>query len=176
MSDERTDATLEIAGAAATGLALLVPPASLLAVVLRKVEGSRQRRQRDLLRSMAESLEAVRSRLDDDFVKTEEFEELVEEIVEKGQRRKELEKREFYAAIVANAASSELIDSYRYLLARIQVLIDGAIRDDASAEAAGQALSQVVIDMMQVAVATGWSDPGQPARVNAIVSQLAGET
>ena len=98
------DMAVEAAEAGATGLALFLPPASLLALVLGKIERNRQRRQRELLQATHEKLEQVRERVDHDFVESDDFEELVEEVIEKGQRRKELEKRDYYVAVVANSA------------------------------------------------------------------------
>jgi hypothetical protein len=107
MTDDKEsvrDAALDIAEFGAAGAALVVPPAALLAVVLGKITRSRTRRQAELLASLSDALEAVKDRVDHEYVESDDFEALVEEVVEKGMRRKEIDKRDYYAALLASAA------------------------------------------------------------------------
>lgn len=103
-AEDLADRLVTVAEAGATGLALMLPPASLLALLLDKIETNRQRRQGELLTSTHNALERVKERIDNDFVRSDEFEGLVEEVIEKGSRRKELDKRDYYASLLASAA------------------------------------------------------------------------
>lgn len=99
------DEALAIAELGAVGLASLVPAGGLLAHLLGKIERNRDRRQRDLLTATHEALETVKGRVDELFTQSDDFEVLIEEVIEKAARRKELDKRDYYAAAVANSAA-----------------------------------------------------------------------
>jgi hypothetical protein len=57
-----------------------------------------------MIQLMHHALESVRDRVDHDFVESDDFESLVEEVMEKANQRKEIDKRAYYAALLASAA------------------------------------------------------------------------
>jgi hypothetical protein len=98
------DRGLDLVEAGAAVGALAVPATSLLALVLGKIPRSRQRRVEAMAVAASDALEAVSDRLDRDYVLAEEFQGLVEEVMERADRKREQDKREAYAAILVNAA------------------------------------------------------------------------
>lgn len=56
------------------------------------------------------SINGIEGRLDREFIKTEEFEALVEQVLDDASEAKAREKRRFYAAVVANSAVPERPD------------------------------------------------------------------
>jgi hypothetical protein len=96
---------IAVGGAAATAGSVVAPPLSVLAGALMLAEHLRERRQVETRQSIEAALESVKDEIDRDFVRTEEFAALAEEVAEKATRRREMEKREFYAAVVANSAT-----------------------------------------------------------------------
>lgn len=84
-----------------------LPGVSFVGWMMGKIRASRDDRTASLHRSMGAAINAVREHVDTEFVKSAEYEALTEEILEKGARRREIEKREFYAAAFANSALPE---------------------------------------------------------------------
>ncbi len=81
-----------------------MPGISLVGWMLGKITASRDERTASLYKAMGDAIDAVRADVDVEFVKSVEYEALTEEILEKGTRRREIDKRDYYAAAFANAA------------------------------------------------------------------------
>jgi hypothetical protein len=75
-----------------------------LAAVLESMPADRERRLTELLVLFADQLMDVADRIDSGFVRSEEFSARFEETLERSVRRRESEKRDYYAALLANAA------------------------------------------------------------------------
>lgn len=76
-----------------------------VAEVISRIPTDRQRRQDEYLRKLGSRVEALGASLDEDYVRSEDFAILAEEILEKVARRRELEKMDAWANALANAAS-----------------------------------------------------------------------
>lgn len=72
--------------------------------MLEHMPRDRQQRQAAFLRRLADELSFVQYRLDAEFVQSAEFEAMAEEVFEKTGRAREMEKRDYYAAALANSA------------------------------------------------------------------------
>jgi hypothetical protein len=105
----------EVAGA---GLALAGGGGlGLVAYLYARIRDGRGERDAQLRAEMGKAIDSLRSDIDSAFVETDEFEALTEEILEKGARRRELNKREYYAAAFANSAlPSRPSEAERYRL------------------------------------------------------------
>lgn len=92
--------------AAAGALAQVIPGAGgFIAELISNIPRDRQRRQQEFLEELARQLDEVRDRLDEEFVRSEEFAALTEEVIEKANRRREMDKRTYYAALLANTVT-----------------------------------------------------------------------
>ena len=81
-----------------------VPGISFVGWMLGKIRASRDVRIASLYSAMGDAIDTVRSDIDVAFANSDEFEALTEEILEKGARRREVDKRQYYAAAFANSA------------------------------------------------------------------------
>ena len=75
-----------------------------IAEVVNRIPTDRERRQLEFITSLDRKVRRLGASLDLDFVRGEDFAGLMEEVLEKGSRRRELEKREVWANALANAA------------------------------------------------------------------------
>lgn len=69
---------------------------------------------------------------------------------------------------------TDLLGSYRFLLARIEVLIDSAIRDEGEARVAGEQMSEVVAALLTVATEMGRDDVVHLQRLLQLAKNLEG--
>lgn len=97
----RRDAALAIAATVVQAAPFV---GGMIGQILSEIPRDRQRRQEQFLRELAQAVEGLGEHLDAEFVRTEEFAVMTEEVIEKGSRRRELAKREYYAAALANTA------------------------------------------------------------------------
>lgn len=74
-----------------------------LGALFATIRRRRVQTQNDFLVELAQQLDAVKGQLDE-FVRGDEFAAFAEEVFEKGQRHREVEKRRYYAASLANTA------------------------------------------------------------------------
>lgn len=68
------------------------------------VPRQKQRRLVSFVQDLASKLEEERDRFDQEFVKSEEFAGLVEDVLDSAQQRRNVEKHRYYAALVAGSA------------------------------------------------------------------------
>lgn len=80
-------------------------------VIRERIPTNRWRRIVELARSLEDALGRVETRLDGDFVQTDELADLVEEVLESASRRGSDGKREYYAAALANSLTIERPDA-----------------------------------------------------------------
>lgn len=106
-SREIDEQTARDAGLAAGAAALSLVPVvgGLLAQLINELPRDRARRQEQFLGRLATAVTDLGTRVDADFVRTEEFAAMTEEVVEKAARRREMEKRDYWAAALANTAT-----------------------------------------------------------------------
>jgi hypothetical protein len=69
----------------------------------------------------------------------------------------------------------ELLDSYRFLLARIEVLVDSAIADETVARSAGQQLGEVVAAMLPLGLEFARGNADHLQRLLRVLDQLAAD-
>lgn len=69
------------------------------------VPRQKQRRLVSFVQDLAEKLEEERDRIDGEFVKSDEFAGLVEDVIDSAQQRRNVEKHRYYAALVAGSAT-----------------------------------------------------------------------
>jgi hypothetical protein len=115
----------------------------------------------------------VSERIDDEFVRSEESATLTEEVLEKADRRRDLEKREHYAAALGNAATpsrpaederwrmldalEQLRPGHLRLLSVVATTTDGA-PPDLYAGGIDTVLANVMPDADSEAVRMAWGD------------------
>jgi hypothetical protein len=75
-----------------------------IAEVIEKIPRERQKRQIRFLEELGRAIDRIRDQLDTDFIRSDAFATLTEEVLEKAARRKEIEKRNACANALANAA------------------------------------------------------------------------
>lgn len=79
----------------------------VLSRLVDEIPRDRHRRQMALLDAIVGELTSNADRLDVEFLGSDEFATMVEEVLERGGRRRELDKREYYARLLAGAATPE---------------------------------------------------------------------
>lgn len=70
------------------------------------VPRQKQRRLVSFVQDLAAAFEAEQERIDEQFVRSEEFAGLVEDVIDSAQQRRNEEKHRYYAALVAGSATS----------------------------------------------------------------------
>lgn len=119
-----------------------MPGGGVVAELLGNVPRRREQRLIQFVQRLAEEIDATGVRLDQEFVRSDEFADLFEDIMEKTRSRREMDKIAYYAAALTNAATrdrpdqvvrdrmlavlEELRHSHLTLLALVATTRDGA--------------------------------------------------
>lgn len=82
----------------------LMPGGGLVVEALNQIPARRAQRQQAFLERVAAEVEAVRHELDADFVKSGEFADMLEDVLEKTAERTQMDKVGYYAAALAHSA------------------------------------------------------------------------
>ena len=118
MTDERRSLADEAAGldehsqrdanlAAARVAAQLVPGGGLVAELFSNIPKRREQKMIAFAQRLSTEIEALWESLDQDYARTDEFADLVEDIGEMSRSRRQMEKVDYYAAALANAATTQ---------------------------------------------------------------------
>lgn len=135
----RSDVALD---GVATGAQLVPVVGGFFGSVLDRVVRKRAMRQQAFWERIGRAVDELDGRLDVEFVASDGFDELVEDVLERLQSRQEMEKRDYYAAAITNAATGAWPDgverarfmatlgdlrlSHLLLLATVERTTDGA--------------------------------------------------
>jgi hypothetical protein len=93
--------------AAARAVAQLVPGGGFVAELLSNIPRRREQKQVAFARRLASEVDALWESLDREYIRSDEFADLVEDIVEMTRSRRQMEKMDYYAAALANAATTK---------------------------------------------------------------------
>lgn len=85
----------------------IVPGGGIVAEALNQIPSRRQQRTLAFLVRVAAEVEAIRADLDENVVRTGDFPDLLEDVLEKALERSQAEKVEYYAAALAHSASRQ---------------------------------------------------------------------